>query len=148
MFEYLKCSFGNVCLGKTAALERYKHFRRGKTLAEDTERTGQLTLTRTSVNIEVLRSHLDDDHQVTCRIIENIDISKSMVQQILTLNSQKRKMYARFIPHSRVTSALFVSWPAQNLSKWPEFLQKDNNKRWKLVFCQWPWSQMPECRIG
>jgi hypothetical protein len=70
-------------------------------LVEDDERGGRPKSTRTEVNIVAVADLLKNDQQITPRIIvESLNIPKSVVLQILKEGSRKRKLCARFVPHS------------------------------------------------
>jgi len=68
---------------------------------EDDERGSRPKLTRTEVNIASVADLVKKDHRIASRMIaESLNIPKTVVLQILKEDLGKRKLYARFVPHS------------------------------------------------
>ena len=58
-------------------------------------------MTRTEVNIAAISDLVKNDHQITSRMIaEYLNIPKTVVLWILKEDLGKRKLCARFVPHS------------------------------------------------
>jgi histone-lysine N-methyltransferase SETMAR len=79
----------------------YSRFRDGKELVEDDESGGRPKSTRTEVNIAAVADLVKNDHRIASRMIaESLNIPKTVVLRILKEDLGKRKLYARFVPHT------------------------------------------------
>ncbi|XP_054724253.1 histone-lysine N-methyltransferase SETMAR-like [Uloborus diversus] len=78
-----------------------KRFRDGRDSLEDDPRPGHSVTVRNDENIEKVAEILRNDRYVSTRLIEEVTgIPKSTVHLILTENLGKRKVFARFVPHT------------------------------------------------
>jgi len=81
----------------------YSRFRGGRELVEDDERGDRLKLTGTEVNIATVVDLVTNGCRIASRIIaESLNIAKTVVIRILKENLGKRKLCARFVPHSLI----------------------------------------------
>jgi len=65
------------------------------------KRGGHPKSTQTEVNIVAVTDLVKNDHQIASRMTaETVNIPKAVVLQILKEDLGKRKLYARFVPHS------------------------------------------------
>ena len=94
-------------------------FREGRELVEDDERVGRPKWTRTEVKIAAVADLVKNDRRIASRMIaESLNIPKTVVLRILKEDLGKRKLCARFVPHSvtpeqsehRVTSCQVELW--------------------------------------
>ena len=70
-------------------------------MVQDDERCGRPKLTRTEVNITAVTDLVKNDRRIASRMIaESLNIRKTVVLRILREDLGKRKLYARFVPHS------------------------------------------------
>jgi len=84
-------AYGNEALNRSNVFRWYSRFRDGSELVEDDERIGRPKSTRTEVNIAAV---------VNLMITESLNIPKTVVLQIMKEGLGKRKLCARFVPHS------------------------------------------------
>ena len=76
-------------------------FRGGRELVDDDERGGRPKSTRTEVNIAAFADLVKSDSRIATRMIaESLNITKTVVLQILKEDLGKRKLCARVVPHS------------------------------------------------
>jgi len=79
----------------------YSQLQDGKELVDDNERGDSPKSTRTEVKIAVVADLVKNDHQITSIMIaESLNIPKTVVLRILKEDLEKRKLCARFVPHS------------------------------------------------
>jgi len=70
-------------------------------VVEDDERGGRPKSTRTEVNIAVVADLVKNDGRIASTMIaESLNIPKTVVLRILKEELRKRKLCARFVPHS------------------------------------------------
>jgi hypothetical protein len=92
---------GNEALNGSNVFRWYSQFRDGRELVEDDERGGRSKSTRTEVNIAAVAADLvKNDRRITHRMIESLNKPKTVVLRILKKDLGKRKLCARFVPHS------------------------------------------------
>jgi len=92
--------YGNEAQKQSNVFRRYSWFQDKRELVEDDERGGHPKLTRTKVNIAAA-DLVKYEYQITSRMIaDSLNIPKTLVLQILEEDLGKRKLCARFVPHS------------------------------------------------
>jgi hypothetical protein len=106
-------AYGNEALNRSNVFRRYSRFGGGRELVENDERGGRPKSTRTEVNIAALADLVKNGLRIASRMIaEPSNISKTVVLRILKEDLGKRKLCARFVPHSltpdRVTSCQYI----------------------------------------
>jgi len=80
---------------------QYSHFRDRRELVEDDERGGHPKSTRTDVNIAAVADLVKSDRQIASRMMaESLNVPETVVLCILKEDLGKRKLCARFVPHS------------------------------------------------
>jgi hypothetical protein len=88
-------------LNRSNVFRWYSRFRDGRELVEDDERGGRPKSTRADVNIAVVADLVKNDRRIASRMIaESLNIPKTVVLWILKEDLGKRKLCARFVPHS------------------------------------------------
>jgi hypothetical protein len=94
-------TYGNEAMNRSNVCRWYSRFRDGRELVDD-ERDGRPKSTRTAVNIAAVAADLvKNDHRIAPRMIaESLNIPKTVVLRILKEVLGKRKLCARFVPHS------------------------------------------------
>jgi len=93
--------YGNEAVNRSSVFSRYSRFRDARELVEDDERDSRPRSTRTEVNITAVADLVKNDCRIASRMIaESLNISKTVVLRILKKNLGKRKLCARFVPHS------------------------------------------------
>ncbi|XP_054718503.1 protein GVQW3-like [Uloborus diversus] len=97
----MKTVYGSEVLSRKKVFKWYARFRDGRDSLEDDPRPGHSVTVRNDENIEKVAEILRNDRCVSTRLIEEVTgIPKSTVHLILTENLGKRKVCARFVPHT------------------------------------------------
>jgi histone-lysine N-methyltransferase SETMAR len=93
--------YGNEALNQSNVFRWYSRFRDGRLRVEDDERGGRRKSTGTEVNIAAVADWVKNDRRIVSRMIaESLNIPKTVVLRILKEDLGKRKLCARFVPHS------------------------------------------------
>ena len=112
-------AYGNEAMNHSNDFRCYSRFRDGRELIEDDERGGHPKSTRTEVNIAPVADLVKNDRRIASRMIaESSTIPTTVVLRILEEDLGKRKLCARFVPHSLTPEQRedrVTSWP----SRWP-----------------------------
>jgi len=94
-------AYGTEDLNLSNVCRWYSRFRDGRELVEDDGKGGRPKSTRTEVNIAVVADLVKHDIRIASRmIVESLNIPKTAVLRILKKDLEKRKLCARFVPHS------------------------------------------------
>ena len=94
-------TYGNEALHRSNTFKWYSQFRARRDLVEDDERGGHPKSPQTDVNIAAVADLVKNDCQIASRMIaESLNIPNTIVLWILKENLGKRKLCARFVPHS------------------------------------------------
>jgi hypothetical protein len=94
-------AYGNEALNLSNVCRWYSRFRDGWELVEDGERGGRPKSTRTEVNIAAVADLVENDCRIASRMIaEFFNTPKTVVFWNLNEDLGKRKLCARFVPHS------------------------------------------------
>jgi hypothetical protein len=92
---------GNEAVNRSNVFRWYSRFRDRRELVEDDERGDRPKSTRTEVNMTAVVDLFKNDRRIASRIIvESFNFPKTVVLRILKEDLRKRKLYARFVPHS------------------------------------------------
>ena len=71
---------------------------------KDDARSGRPSTARTDENVECVRRLLTEDRRTTLQVIgDRFDVGKETVRRIVTEDLGKRKICARFVPHTLTT---------------------------------------------
>jgi len=93
--------YGNEVLNRSNFIRWYSRFRDERELVEDDERGGRPKSTGTEVNIAAIAELVKKDFRIaSITIAESLNIPKTLVLRILKDDLGKRKLCARFDPHS------------------------------------------------
>jgi hypothetical protein len=93
-------AYGNEALNLSNVFSWYSRFRDGRELLDD-ERGGRTKSTRTEANIAAVADLVKNNRRIASRMIaESLNIPKTVVHRILNEDLGKRKLCARFVPHS------------------------------------------------
>jgi hypothetical protein len=94
-------AYGNGALNRSNVFRWCSRFQEGKEVVEDDERGGRPKSTRTEVNIAAVAVWVKNDRRIASRMIaESLNVPKTVVLRILKEDFGKRKLCARFVPHS------------------------------------------------
>ena len=97
----LQKAYGNEALNRSNVFRWYSRFLVGKEQVEDGEKSGSPKSTRTEVNIAAVADLVRNDSRIASRMVaESLNIPKTVVLRILKEDLGKRKLCARFVPHS------------------------------------------------
>jgi hypothetical protein len=91
-------AYGNEVLNRSNVFRCYSRFRNGTDLVEDDERSDRPKSTRTEVNIAAVADLVKNDRRIASRMIESLNIPKTVVLRILKEDLGKRKLCACFVP--------------------------------------------------
>ena len=112
-------AYGNEAVNRSNVVSWYSRSRDRRELVEDNERGGRPKSTRTEVNTAAVDDLVKNDRRIASRMIaESLNIPKTVVLRILKEDLRKRKLCARFVPHS-LTPEKIESYLAKTLSPWP-----------------------------
>jgi len=94
-------AYENEALNRSHIFRRYYRFRDQRELVEDDERGGRPKSTGTEVNIAAVADLVENDRRIASRMIaESLNIPRTVVLRMLKEDLGKRKLCARFVPHS------------------------------------------------
>jgi len=98
---WLQKAYGSEALNRSNVFRWYSRFRDGRELVEYDESGGRPKSTRTEVNIAAVADLVKNDRRVARSMIEeSSNIPKTVVLRVLKEDLGKKKMCARFVPHS------------------------------------------------
>jgi hypothetical protein len=93
-------AYVNEALNRSNVFRWYPRIQDGRELVEDDERGGRPKSTRTEGNV-VVADLVKNNRRIASRMIgESLNIPKTVVLRILKEDLGKRKLCARFVPHS------------------------------------------------
>jgi hypothetical protein len=94
-------AYDNEAVKRSKVFRWYSGFRDVRELVEDDERGGRPKSARTEVNIVAVADLVKNDRRIASRMIaESLYMPKTVVRGILKEDLGKRKLCARFVPHS------------------------------------------------
>ena len=94
-------AYGNEAVNRSKVFRWYSRSRDGRELIEVDETGGRPKSTRSDVNIAALDDLVKNDSRTASRMVaESFNIPKTVLLRILKEDLGKRKLCARFIPHS------------------------------------------------
>ena len=94
-------AYENEAVNQSNIFRWYSRFRDRRELVEDDESGGLPKSTRTEVNIAAVADLVKNDCRIASRMIaESLNIPKTVVLRILKVGLGKRKLCARYVPHS------------------------------------------------
>lgn len=100
-YEMIKKVYGEDAMSRSRVFEWFARFKAGRESTEDDERTGRPRSSRMDENIERVQTLVKQDRRMTIAMIaETLNLSVGSVFTIMTGDLKKRKLCARFVPHS------------------------------------------------
>jgi hypothetical protein len=97
---WVQKAYGNEAVNRSY-VRLFSSFRDRTELAEDDEKGGRPKSTRTEVNIAAVPDLVNNDLRIASRMLaESVNVPKTAVFRILEEDFGKRKLCARFVPHS------------------------------------------------
>jgi hypothetical protein len=94
-------AFKNKAVSRSNVFRWYPRFQDERELVEYNERGGRPKSIRTEVNIAAVAYLVKNDRRIALRMIaESLSIPKTVVLRILREGFGKRKLCARFVPHT------------------------------------------------
>ena len=98
--ELINKAYGSSAMSRAIVYRWYARFRDGREDMKDDARSGPLTA-RTDENMESVRRLLTEDCCTTLHMIADcLNIGKETVCRIVTEDLGKRRICARFVPHT------------------------------------------------
>lgn len=132
-YETLKNVYGDECMSRAQVFRWFGRFRDGREDLADDDRAPPPKTTRNAENIEKVKAILRSDRCVSARLIEEeTGIPKSTVYRILTEDLGKRKVCARFVPHTLTDDQ--KDWRAA-LQRHVKNVPKESGKH--ISHCNW-----------
>ena len=102
--ELITKAYGSADMSRAIVYRWYARFRDGREDVKDDARSGRPSTARTDENVESVRRLLTEDRRTTLKMIaDRSNIGKETVRRIVTEDLGKRKICARFFPHSLTT---------------------------------------------
>lgn len=103
-YEMIKTVHGDEAMSRSRVFEWFARFRDGRESTEDDERSGRPRSSRTDENVERVQALVRSDRRMTIEMIaESLNMSVGSVFTIMTEDLKKKKLCARFVPHSLTT---------------------------------------------
>jgi [histone H3]-lysine36 N-dimethyltransferase SETMAR len=100
-FQLMHQVYGDVCLSRSNVFLWHKRFLEGRESMEDNERTGRPISSRSPEMIEKVSYFVTNNRCASLRMIEEaLMINKETIRAILHEDLKKRKVCAKFVPHS------------------------------------------------
>jgi len=99
--ELINKAYGSAAMSHASVYRWYTCFRGGREDMKDDARSGHPSTARTDENVESVHRLLTEDRRTTLQIIaDRLNIGKETVRRIVTEDLGKRKICARFVPHT------------------------------------------------
>ncbi len=96
----LKETYGEETIGKKTIYDWYAHFKEGRTAAVTEPSSGRPVLTSTEIMKNTLAALIAEDPSLSqCEMASLLDISKTMVQQILMKDLKMTCVCSKWVPH-------------------------------------------------
>ncbi|GFS71524.1 histone-lysine N-methyltransferase SETMAR [Nephila pilipes] len=91
-------------MSRSRVFEWFARFRDGREAMDDDERCGRPRSSRTDENVEIVQALVRSDRRMTIEMIaESLNMSVGSVFTIMTEDLKKKKLCARFVPHTLTT---------------------------------------------
>lgn len=92
-------AYGNDALSKAQVFRWHKMLKEGREGVEDEQRTGRPSTSHTLDNVAKVKAVLDSDRRLSVRLIaDKVELSKSIVHEIITTELRMRKVCAKLVP--------------------------------------------------
>ncbi|GFT79216.1 histone-lysine N-methyltransferase SETMAR [Nephila pilipes] len=91
-------------MSRSRVFEWFARFRDGREATDDDERCGRPRSSRTDENVKRVQALVRSDRRMTIEMIaESLNMSVGSVFTIMTEDLKKKKLCARFVPHTLTT---------------------------------------------
>ncbi|GFS72983.1 histone-lysine N-methyltransferase SETMAR [Nephila pilipes] len=91
-------------MSRSRVFEWFARFRDGREVTDDDEKCGRPRSSRTDENVERVQALVRSDRRMTIEMIaESLNMSVGSVFTIMTEDLKKKKLCARFVPHTLTT---------------------------------------------
>jgi len=98
-FEILKQSFGDSCMSRSRTFEWFGHFKNGRTLNANDDRSGRPSTASTPSKVEQVWAAVNQDHHHTIHdLCAEVGIGYESCQQILTEQLNMHRNAVKFVP--------------------------------------------------
>ncbi|KAJ8945832.1 hypothetical protein NQ318_008717 [Aromia moschata] len=103
----LKKAFGVDCLSDRQIFRWHKAFAEGREDVNNENRAGRPSTSTSDDNVKRVRDLLNTDRRLSVRLIsETLDITKTIVHEIVSESLEMRNVCAKFLPKKALTDAL------------------------------------------
>jgi transposase len=100
-YEMLQTVYGGKVLSRSSVFEWFKRCKDGREDLQDYPRSRRPSTSRNAGTIANVREIVTRDRPLTLRIMsDELNINKEMIRHILHEDLRKRKIFAKFVPHS------------------------------------------------
>jgi transposase len=100
-YKILRTVYGDEVLIRSSVFEWFKRFRDGCEDLQDDPRSGRPSTSRNADTIKNVPEMVTRDRRLTLRIMsDELNINTEMIRQILHEDLWKKKICAKFVPHS------------------------------------------------
>jgi transposase len=100
-YEMLQTVYGDEALGSSSVFKWFKRFKDGRQDLQDNPRSVRPSTSRKADTITIVREMVTRDRRFTLRMMsDEVNIIKEAIHQILHEYLRKRKICAKFVPHS------------------------------------------------
>ena len=98
-YEMLKLVYGDAAVTMQTVYKWFERFHNGCESVEDEQRSGRTSTSKTQENVERISEMIWSNRRLTIReISEDLNISYSSVQNILTTDLNMGRVSAKFVP--------------------------------------------------
>ena len=93
----LTVAYGEYAMKKSSVFEWHRRFKEGRDVQDD-PRIGQPNTQRTDANVDRVRTLVRSDRRLGVRVIEELNMNRETVQQIVKEDLGMRKISAKMVP--------------------------------------------------
>ena len=97
-FEMLKQAFGDSCMSNGRTFEWFGHFKNGRTLTANDDRSGQPSMATTPSKVEQEREAVNQDRRTIHDLCAEVRIGYGSCQRILIEQLNMHQIAAKFVP--------------------------------------------------
>jgi transposase len=100
-YEMLQNVYGDESSSRSSVFEWFKRFKDGREDHQDDPRSGRPSTSRNADTVENVPEMVTRDRRLALRVmLDELNINKETIRQILHEDLRKRKICAKFVPHS------------------------------------------------
>lgn len=100
-YHMMITAYGDACLSRSKVFEWYSRFKSGRESLEDDSREGRPSTSNNDENVELVRVALSHNRRLSVKMLsEQLQISQGSIHTILCEVLGKKKLCAKFVPHT------------------------------------------------